>query len=70
MNIIRVIVDEVPVNCGSCHWIHSEYYSACLLSLERPGLSEYGDLGVMHYKGVDRLFRPNWCPLELESEVE
>ena len=63
MNVIKVIVDEMPEYCGSCHWLHSEYYSACLLSLERPGLSEYGDLGEMKYKGVDRLSRPLWCPL-------
>lgn len=55
MEIKAVIVDEMPSNCGNCKFLyvgHSKGFYGCNLNI----------------KQVDIQVRPDWCPLELESE--
>jgi hypothetical protein len=51
MKIIRVIVDELPMNCANC-WLVDVSNNLCRLTL---------------YYILNCYVLPNWCPLEVEE---
>ena len=57
MKILKVVVDELPEECGDCQFFSYERYSlirfACSASNFRPITVDCG--------------RPDWCPLESEE---
>jgi hypothetical protein len=57
MKILRVIVDELPVNCSSCRWWEHGSYTGFQVIC---GL-------VVREIDTDKLStRPGWCPLWLQ----
>ena len=57
MKVIKVIVDKVPENCCMCSLMGNDSsLGYCLVGEELE--SDYV------------VTRPDWCPLELESESE
>jgi hypothetical protein len=61
MKIIKVIVDELPINCSACDWWENHFYTAfnvtCGLTKRIVRDNEFSS-------------RPDWCPLILEEDVE
>lgn len=69
MNIIKVIVDELPISCGECPyamvevWADDENGLVCFcsaLSVLPDGVQDnaLGDLVIADHSS------PDWCPLE------
>lgn len=62
MNVIKVIVDEVPNGCDRCTLVDS--YGNCAL-IGRSVISHSTPRDDYLYNK-----RPDWCPLILEEDVE
>ncbi len=60
MNIIKVIVDELPKKCVDCFYHKGDFYSY-----------EFDHWCAVHIGKLRRIInantRPSWCPLESEE---
>ncbi len=66
MNVKKVIVDEIPKTCGSCDLFLTEVELPGAWGIDLCVFSP--DLKYNYDKDIKKGKRPNWCPLELESE--
>ena len=57
MRIIKVVVDELPMNCNQCLYFDADSYSSCLLTRQK------GRGNWITYSRVVTDTRPDWCPL-------
>jgi hypothetical protein len=62
MNIIKIVVDELPLYCMDCHLQHQESYGDA-----NSAQDEFYVCEAMEKIIDDRLFKPSWCPLEIED---
>jgi hypothetical protein len=60
MKVIKVIVDELPVNCSSCRWWEHGAYT---------GFQVLCGLAVREIDTEKLSTRPDWCPLINKTDV-
>ena len=63
MNVIKIVVDELPECCGKCKFVKDNYYYS--LSLNPTCTVSKGDYVI---DNPDT--RPPWCPLVVEECCE
>ena len=60
MNVIKIVVDEVPKTCNLCHFEgYLDYFGCHFCYAARKSISRENN---------PTLPRPSWCPLVVENE--
>ena len=65
MKVVKVIVDELPEDCLECDFGCTESYDE---NGDNYNFVYYELCIAVNRKNYNRGNRPDWCPLELESE--
>ena len=62
MNVVKIVVDEIPIICNLCHFEDILDYVGChFCYASRKAISREKNYSLQ---------RPDWCPLQLEEVCE